>query len=97
MLPWLILVFFGAAVALPPSWFRTSLLIAGAAWVLLALSNGFVSPAFPLKRLTSPARTFLIMNAAALASVAVFFVPATRLWAPTRVQPTGDPAEASGR
>ena len=31
----------------------------------------------------------------ALASVAVFFVPATRLWIPTRVQSAGDPAGAS--
>ncbi|MGA2715698.1 MAG: glycosyltransferase family 2 protein [Bryobacteraceae bacterium] len=97
LLPWLILVFFGAAVALPPSWFRTSLLIAGVAWLLLALSNGFVSSASLLKRLTSPARTFLVMNTAALASVAVFFVPATRLWTPTRVQSACDPAEASDR
>lgn len=97
LLPWLILVFFGAAVALPRSWFRTSLLIAGSAWLLLALSNSFVSPAFPLKRLTSPARTFLVMNIAALVSIAVFFVPATRLWTPTRVQPAAGPAEASGR
>lgn len=97
LLPWLILVFFGAALALPPSWFRASLLIAGALWLLLALSNRLVPASFPLKRLTSPARTFLVMNAAALASVAVFFVPATRLWTPTRVQSAGDPAEVSGR
>jgi hypothetical protein len=37
------------------------------------------------------------MNFAALISVAVFFVPATTLWTPTRVQSTADPAEASGR
>ena len=55
LLPWLILLFFAAAAALPPSWFRTALLIAGAAWLLLAFVNGFVSRASPLKRLTSPA------------------------------------------
>jgi cellulose synthase/poly-beta-1,6-N-acetylglucosamine synthase-like glycosyltransferase len=97
LLPWLILVFFAATAVLPSSWFRTSLLIAGAAWLLLTLSDGFVSPASALKRLTSPARTFLVMNFAALISVAVFFVPATTLWTPTRVQSTADPAEASGR
>jgi cellulose synthase/poly-beta-1,6-N-acetylglucosamine synthase-like glycosyltransferase len=86
MLPWLILIFFSAAAALPRSLFRTCLLGIGAAWMSLALLNGFVSPASRLKRLTSPARTFLAMNAAALASVAVFFVPAARLWTPTRVK-----------
>jgi cellulose synthase/poly-beta-1,6-N-acetylglucosamine synthase-like glycosyltransferase len=85
LLPWLIIVVYFATIALPASWFRTAVLIAGAAWLLLALSNSFISPAFALKRLTSPARTLLVMNAAALASVAVFVVPATRLWAPTRV------------
>lgn len=95
MLPWLILVFFGSAVALPHSWFRILLLTAGAAWLLLAAANGMVSSGSPLKRLTSPARTFLVMNAAALAAVAVFFVPPTRLWTPTRVHTSGKPAEAS--
>ena len=97
MLPWLILIFFTAAILLPGSWFRTWLLGAGAAWLLLALCNGFVSLRSPLKRLTSPARTFLVMNAAALAAIAVFFGSPARFWTPTRVQASDDPAEASGR
>lgn len=94
LLPWLILVFFGAAAALPQSWFRSALLWAGAAWLILALADGLVPPAWFPKRLTSMAHTFLIMNAAALASVAVFLVPATRLWTPTRVQ-AGESPEPS--
>lgn len=97
LLPWLILIFFAATIALPPSWFRTALLIAEAAWLLLVVADSLVPPAFPLKRLTSPARTFLIMNAAALASLAVFFVPATKLWTPTRVQAFGGSVKASRR
>jgi hypothetical protein len=97
LLPWLLLLFFGAATALPSSLFRTSVLIAGAAWLLLAFSDGFIPRSFPLKRLTSPARTVLVMNVAALAAIAVFFVPATRLWTQTRVQSTGDPAKSSDR
>jgi cellulose synthase/poly-beta-1,6-N-acetylglucosamine synthase-like glycosyltransferase len=93
MLPWLILVFLASAVALPDSWFRTFLIGGAALWLLLAAANGFVSPASPLKRLTSPARTFLVMNAAALAAIAVFFVPPTRLWSPTQVQASGDPVK----
>ena len=66
-----------------------ALVAAGAAWLALALLNGFVSPASSLKRLTSPAKTFLVMNAAALVSIAVFFLPAAALWAPTRVANSG--------
>jgi cellulose synthase/poly-beta-1,6-N-acetylglucosamine synthase-like glycosyltransferase len=85
LMPWAILVFFGATAALPHSWFRTVVLSAGAFWLLLAASSGLVSANSPLKRLASPARTLLVMNAAAMAAVAVFFVPANRLWTPTRV------------
>jgi hypothetical protein len=85
LLPWLIVVFFSAAACVPASWFRTVILTGGAVWLLLALSNDLISPASALKRLTSPARTFLVMNVAAMASVAVFVIPATSLWTPTRV------------
>jgi cellulose synthase/poly-beta-1,6-N-acetylglucosamine synthase-like glycosyltransferase len=95
MLPWLITIFFCAALALPHSWFRTAVLCGGALWPLAALSNRFVPDASVLKRVTSPARTFLIMNAAALAAIVVFFVPATTLWTPTRVHPANNPAEDS--
>jgi hypothetical protein len=44
---------------------------------------------FPLKRLSSPARTFLSMSAAALLSCAVFFVEPRRFWSPTRVEADG--------
>ena len=97
LLPWLIIAVFFATVALPGSWFRESLLIAFIVWLLLALSNGIVSPTLPLKRLTSPARTFLVMNVAALASVAVFFVPARRLWTQTQVNDPTIVPENSGR
>lgn len=90
LLPWLILVFFGAALALPGSWLRTTILIAGAAWLALAAGNSLIPLTSPLKRFTSPARTFLVMNAAALAAVAIFFVPAAKVWRPTRVESAGD-------
>ena len=86
MLPWAILVFLISTALLPGSWFRTLLLGGEAAWLLLALASPIVPAGSPLKRLTSPARTLLVMNVAALAAVAVFFVPATRLWTQTRVQ-----------
>jgi cellulose synthase/poly-beta-1,6-N-acetylglucosamine synthase-like glycosyltransferase len=97
LMPWAILVFFCATVALPHSWLRTSLLSAGAVWLLLAACSGLIPSSSALKRLSSPARTLLVMNVAAMAAVAVFFVPANRLWTPTRVHASGTPAEASDR
>jgi hypothetical protein len=46
----------------------------------------FVPRTFFLKRISSPARTFMAMNAAALLAVLVFFVPAETLWRPTRIE-----------
>ncbi len=85
VLPWAILLVFGASWALPSSGFRTSLLDGELGLIALALVDPFLGRRFPLKRLSSAARTFLMMNAAALLAIIVFFVPATRLWRPTRV------------
>jgi hypothetical protein len=35
---------------------------------------------------SSPARSFVVLNSAALLSVMVFILPPERLWKPTRVQ-----------
>jgi hypothetical protein len=54
--------------------------------VLLGIVDGWVpTGAGLLKRLTSVAHTFLVMNLASLAAVAVFFISAQRLWKPTKV------------
>jgi biofilm PGA synthesis N-glycosyltransferase PgaC len=91
MLPWVILVAIGATVALPPSWIRTFLLVDEFLLFFLAAVDAFVPLGFPLKRITSPARTFLTMNAAAMLSVMVFFVPAATFW---RTSPIRRPEEA---
>jgi hypothetical protein len=83
VLPWAILAMFLSTVALPASLLRSCLLGGQAALPALALLDRLVPAGFALKRLTSPARTFIVMNVAALAAVVVFFVPATRLWIPT--------------
>jgi cellulose synthase/poly-beta-1,6-N-acetylglucosamine synthase-like glycosyltransferase len=97
MLPWLILVFFAATAALPASWLRATLLAAEVFWLLLAAAYPLAPDGSALKRVTSMARTFLAMNTAAIAALAVFFVPATRLWRPTRVQAANDPASPANR
>jgi len=89
MLPWAILIAVGATCALPGSPFRSWLLADECALVGLALLDAVVPERFFLKRLTSPARTFIVMNAASAAALAVFFIPPNRLWAPTRMEITG--------
>ena len=85
-LQWAILPIMVSTVALPPSAFRTCLLLNDLALILPALADCIVPKGFPLKRLSSSARTFFIINAAALTSIGVFFVPATWLWMPTKVK-----------
>lgn len=85
-LPWAILLAIGATLALPASTVRSTLLWSYLAVILIATLDGFIPNGFPLKRLSSPARTFIAMNAASLASPVVFFIPAARLWVPTRVK-----------
>jgi cellulose synthase/poly-beta-1,6-N-acetylglucosamine synthase-like glycosyltransferase len=88
-LPWAIVMIVAGTLLLPqPAW-RNWLLWNEAMLPLAALADRFVPRGFVLKRLTSPARTFLVMNAAALAAMCVFFVPATKLWLPTRVEAAG--------
>jgi cellulose synthase/poly-beta-1,6-N-acetylglucosamine synthase-like glycosyltransferase len=86
VLPWAILVIFFSTLALPPSSWRSFLLFDECILLGLAAFDRFMPAKFPLKRLTSPARTFVAMNAAALLAVLVFFVSPAVLWRPTRMQ-----------
>ena len=61
--------------------------MAGEALVfLLALMDAVIPKKFPLKRISSPARTFLLMNLASLLGVTVFFMDPQQLWRPTQVK-----------
>jgi len=86
VLPWAILLTMVGTALLPGSSIRWCLLGAEAIFFLLALMDGLFPKGFPLKRLSSPARTFLALNAASMAGLAVFFIEPTRLWLPTRVK-----------
>ncbi len=68
-----------ATIGLPPLW------RAWAGWgqILfygLAALDPLVADRFPLKKLTSPIRTFVVLMAASLAAVRVYFVSPTSLW-----------------
>ena len=84
-LPWLILVGLAAAAALPSGPIRSTLLAMAVLVIGLAALDLVLPGKFILRRITSPARSFVLLNAASLASVLVFFVPPERLWKPTRV------------
>jgi len=86
MLPWAVLLIWGSTLALPESSFRTFLLVDEFALLVLALLDLVVPKGFPLKRITSPARTFLAMNAAALLALWFLFASPEKVWKPTRVR-----------
>lgn len=84
-LPWALLGMLGFTFLLPAPW-RTVLLMVELIPVLLGMLDAGIGRAWgPLKKLSSACRTFLTMNTASLAATAVFFIPAQRLWKPTRV------------
>jgi biofilm PGA synthesis N-glycosyltransferase PgaC len=97
VLPWAIFLVLGATFALRPSPFRSSLMDAEIALLLLALIDRFIPKGFPLKRLSSPARTFLVMNAASLAAPVVFFTSPAWVWVPTRVHTSDHKPSVSDR
>ena len=84
-LPWLILLGIGAAFTLPDTPVRTSLLVIALVAVALAALDPLLPKKFFLRRISSPARSFVVLNAASLLAVLVFVVPPERLWKPTRI------------
>jgi cellulose synthase/poly-beta-1,6-N-acetylglucosamine synthase-like glycosyltransferase len=86
VLPYAILSVIVGTLLLPASPLRWVLLGAEALFFLLALIDRIFPKGFPLKRLSSPARTFLAMNAASMLGIVVFFIAPNRLWRPTQVK-----------
>ena len=86
VLPWAVIGFYAASFALPSGRFRLAILITELTVLALALLDRFLPRHFFLRRISSPARSFFVVNAASLLSVMVFFVRPERLWRPTRVK-----------
>lgn len=91
LLPWALVAAAVSAFFLPAA-YRGIAIGAQAAGYALALADPLVPERFPLKRLTSPARTFVVLMAAALCGVSILFVPQRALWKETR-----SGASAAGR
>jgi poly-beta-1,6-N-acetyl-D-glucosamine synthase len=86
VLPWSILMMVAGTLLLPASSLRWSMIGAEGIFFVLAALDGLFPRGFAVKRLSSPVRTFVAMNVASLAGIAVFFLEPTRLWRPTRVK-----------
>jgi cellulose synthase/poly-beta-1,6-N-acetylglucosamine synthase-like glycosyltransferase len=87
LLPWLLLATVIATYALPPGPLRNMLTAGEILYAAIVLIDWIIPRSWPLKRLTSPARTFFLMNLAAAMSIAVFFVSPRSLWGHAHVQP----------
>lgn len=84
LLPFVMIAIAISSFGLPAPW-RDAMLSAQAVFYALALLDPVIPEGNPLKRLSSLIRTFVVLLAAALSGIAVFFVPAQHLWKETRV------------
>jgi len=87
VIPYCLIAVALATIGLPPYW------RAAAAWGQtmfygLALLDGALRDGSRLKRLTSPIRTFVVLMAASLAAVRVYFVQPTSLWKEASYRPS---------
>lgn len=84
LLPWAVLTLLVVSFGLPSPW-NAIVLIGQALFYGLALTDVFAGPGTTWKRLSSPARTVVSMLAATACAVAIFFIPAQKLWKPTQI------------
>jgi len=83
MLPYAFLAVLLSSFALPRPWNYWALAAQAAFYGLAALDTA-LPDTWWLKRLSSPAGTFVALMAAAACAVSILFVPPERLWRPTR-------------
>ncbi len=86
----LLIPFFLIAIAfstpgLPPH-LREAVLIAQIGFYLVAFLDRWIPRTFAIKQLSSPVRTFVVLNTAAFLACKIFFVPPRRLWKETKVR-----------
>jgi poly-beta-1,6-N-acetyl-D-glucosamine synthase len=79
LLPWALACLLICSVLLPNPW-RWPVCGVQLCGYGLAAVDGWIPAGMPLKRLSSPARTFVVMMIAAALALKVFFVPPQSLW-----------------
>jgi biofilm PGA synthesis N-glycosyltransferase PgaC len=96
LMPWAMIVAAVASFGVPAPWRFWAIGVQAFAYGL-ALADAWLPANFPLKRLTSPLRTFAVLMTASLCALAILFVPARVLWKETRVSGAhGKHASAGG-
>ncbi len=86
LLPYAMLAIVISSFGLPEAWRRVAL-IGQAVFYGFALLDPAIPENNPLKRLSAVIRAFVVLVAAALCALTVFFRPPDRLWKETRVGP----------
>jgi cellulose synthase/poly-beta-1,6-N-acetylglucosamine synthase-like glycosyltransferase len=79
VIPYCMIAIALATIGLPPPW-RALAAWGQVVFYGLAVLDPLMPDRFPLKKLTSPIRTFVVLMAASLAAVRVYFVTPTSLW-----------------
>ena len=80
--PFALLLLAVSSCGLPGAW-RAVAVTAQAAFYLLAALDPAIPRSWLVKKVSSLARTFVVLMAASLCAVAIFFVPARKLWKET--------------
>ena len=83
LLPFALLAALAATPWLPWPWPLISGIPQGA-FYLLAAADLWIPEGSPLKRISSPCRTFLVLMAASFCAASILFRPNARFWVPTR-------------
>lgn len=86
LLPWALIVLAASSFGLPETWRLIALPVQAGFYGLAAADLAVPESSF-LKRITSPPRTFVVLMAAALCAVAIFFRSGRDLWKETRATP----------
>jgi cellulose synthase/poly-beta-1,6-N-acetylglucosamine synthase-like glycosyltransferase len=85
LLPFAMLTAAASSFFLPQPWLAPVLISQGLFYVL-AVTDPVIPEKFPLKRLSAVIRAFVVLTAAAFCALAVFILPAQKLWKETRVE-----------
>jgi cellulose synthase/poly-beta-1,6-N-acetylglucosamine synthase-like glycosyltransferase len=79
LLPFALMLAAAASCALPAGW-RAAALTAQAGFYGLALADEWLPESSRLRKVSSPARTFVVLMTASVYAISILFVPARRLW-----------------
>jgi cellulose synthase/poly-beta-1,6-N-acetylglucosamine synthase-like glycosyltransferase len=85
ILPYALICVAVSSLFLPRPWAQIAVAVQVFFYGLAAV-DGWIPDRTVLKRISSPARTFCMLMAAAVRAVRVFFVPASELWGTTHVR-----------